>query len=134
MRICACGLLVREEQILLGLRARTKKFYPNVWDMIGGHMEPGETPEEAMVREVEEEVGCVPISYEFLKILIEPDPEAHGPGEFHIFLVTDWSGPEPYIKCDEHDDLRWFNLEQACQLDLAFPTYANLFAQVLSNA
>ncbi len=31
--------------------------FPGHWDLIGGHVEEGETPEEALVREVKEEIG-----------------------------------------------------------------------------
>ncbi|MDX6263737.1 MAG: 8-oxo-dGTP diphosphatase, partial [Kribbellaceae bacterium] len=30
---------------------------PGIWDVVGGHLEEGETPEQALAREVEEETG-----------------------------------------------------------------------------
>lgn len=41
--------------------------FPNHWDLIGGHVEEGETPEEALVREVKEELDIDIKEYTFYK-------------------------------------------------------------------
>ena len=41
--------------------------FPNHWDLIGGHVEEGETPEEALVREVKEELDIDLKDYSFYK-------------------------------------------------------------------
>ena len=41
--------------------------FPNHWDLIGGHVEDGETPEEALVREVKEELNIDIKEYTFYK-------------------------------------------------------------------
>lgn len=41
--------------------------FPNHWDLIGGHVEEGETPEEALVREVKEELDIDLTDYTFYK-------------------------------------------------------------------
>jgi len=33
------ALIVESQKILLGKRASTRTFYPNVWDVFGGHIE-----------------------------------------------------------------------------------------------
>ena len=46
-------------EFLLALRDNKPGIpFPNHWDLIGGHVEEGETPEEALVREVKEELIC----------------------------------------------------------------------------
>lgn len=53
------GLLVDDhDRVLFGLRAAWKKAWPSHWDAIGGHVEPAETIEKALVREVREEIGA----------------------------------------------------------------------------
>jgi ADP-ribose pyrophosphatase YjhB (NUDIX family) len=42
MRICVGALLYYDGHILLGKRAASCGFYPNVWDIPGGHCEPAE--------------------------------------------------------------------------------------------
>lgn len=41
--------------------------FPNHWDLIGGHVEKGETPDEALVREVKEELDIDLLDYTFYK-------------------------------------------------------------------
>ncbi len=41
--------------------------FPGYWDLIGGHVEEGETPEEALVREVKEELDIELKEYTFYK-------------------------------------------------------------------
>lgn len=41
--------------------------FPHHWDLIGGHVEEGETPEEALIREVKEEIDFNLIDYTFFK-------------------------------------------------------------------
>lgn len=59
-RTCLC-LLTRGEpgrrELLLGLKKRG--FGTGKWVGLGGHIEPGETPEQAAAREVAEESGLV---------------------------------------------------------------------------
>jgi hypothetical protein len=52
-RICVGAVLVRERDddrhdasllVLLGRREAGRAFYPDVWDVLGGHLEPGRPP------------------------------------------------------------------------------------------
>src|ERR1700722_19353993 len=55
------ALLIRPNgRVLLGLRAPSKKAWPRHWDTIGGHVEDGESLDDALVREIQEEVGVTP--------------------------------------------------------------------------
>lgn len=54
--ITACAFLVKNGKLLLAKRAATQKFLPNKYELIGGHVEFGENPEEALKREAMEEM------------------------------------------------------------------------------
>jgi 8-oxo-dGTP diphosphatase len=57
-----------KEEFLLYLRDNKPTIpFPNHWDLIGGHVEEGETPEQALVREVKEELGLDLKDYKFYK-------------------------------------------------------------------
>ena len=53
------GLLVQPGAALLCLRSAARRWYPNVWDLPGGHIENNETPPRALARELHEEIGIV---------------------------------------------------------------------------
>lgn len=56
----ACvGALIRNGQhrVFAHRRTHDRRLLPGLWDIVGGHLEAGETPEEALAREIEEETG-----------------------------------------------------------------------------
>jgi mutator protein MutT len=60
MREVDCvGALIRDEAQRVYVHRRTlqRRLFPGIWDIVGGHVEAGETPEEALAREVKEETG-----------------------------------------------------------------------------
>ena len=132
MRICAGGLLVRGDEILLAKRSEDREFYPGVWDVPGGHCDGNETPTETLVRELQEEIGVRPHVFEEVAVLGEPRPAEHRDARYHIFIVTAWAG-EPQVQGSEHSDLCWLSLERALSLPLAHPEYPQLFRTVLAR-
>lgn len=112
----AVAILVRDGCVLLGHRHPSRQWYPDCWDLVGGHVERGETPEQAVVRECREELGvdphkpvAVPMSFD--------DPTL----QMHAFLVTRWDGEPANLAPDEHDDLRWFTPDELPDLTMADP-------------
>jgi len=67
-KIAAIILENDKGDFLLALRDNKSWIpFPNHWDLIGGHVEEGETPEEALVREYKEELGLELKEYRFYK-------------------------------------------------------------------
>jgi 8-oxo-dGTP pyrophosphatase MutT (NUDIX family) len=130
LRRCSCALFVRDGKVLLGRRSPAKRFYPDVWDLIGGHAWPGETPEQALVREVSEEIGSIPTEFTLLEIAPDPAPTVNGPGEYYVFLVRRWVGGEPILRNAEHVAPGWFTPAEARRLDLADQAYLELFVRI----
>ena len=118
---CAGAILRQDGQVLLGVRSASKANYPNCWDVFGGGVEPGESLEAALERELKEELGIRPTSYLRFASLEEPDPRRHGVATYHLFLVMGWDG-EPSLLGDEHNGMEWFSAVDISRLHgLALP-------------
>jgi 8-oxo-dGTP diphosphatase len=132
MRRTAGGALVAGGKVLLGLRRADEPYYPNVWDVCGGHCEPSESLEDALVRELAEELGVRAIRWTKLGAFEEPDPDRHGAAEHHVFAVIEWAGT-PRNASDEHSELRWFRRDDLMQLRISDSRIASLFSAFLGN-
>lgn len=94
-------------------------------------MEDGETVDEALHRELGEEIGIIPVSYQQLCSLMDHGPQERGKATYHIHLIRTWTGDGPIMLNDEHTDLAWFSIEQACALShLALPQYVEMFRRI----
>ncbi len=102
------SLLRKGNQLLL---AKKKiGFGQGKYNGIGGEVEKGETPEQAMIRETEEEIFVTPTKYDRVGYL-EFDEFYKGDKKriiFHIYLVEEWQG-EPMES--EEMDPKWFDLD-----------------------
>lgn len=110
----AVAALVRDGQILLAHRHPRRRWYPDCWDLVGGHVEPGETPLEAVVRECREEIGVDVVDRQPFSMTFT-DPAL----VMHAFVVTCWTGEPVNVEPEEHDALGWFTAAEVEELDLA---------------
>lgn len=66
--VAACLLFDKNGKLLIYLRDNKPTIsFPNHWDFFGGIMEEGETPEQTLVRELQEEIGIELKDYTFFK-------------------------------------------------------------------
>jgi 8-oxo-dGTP diphosphatase len=112
----ATAALVRDGRVLMVHRHPERRWYPDCWDLVGGHIEAGESPEQAVIRECGEELNVR---------IIDPKPTPMAftdpTIEMHAFVVARWEGEPVNAAPDEHDDLRWFEPCELAQLKLADP-------------
>ena len=109
---CASFLLIKDGQVLLEKRSEHKACDPNLVAIPGGHLEAGESPEQALLREVKEELGVQAQQYVHLCSLYHPSSELQ---LIHYFAVLAWSGD---IEAFEADAVYWRSLAAAeCELD-----------------
>jgi mutator protein MutT len=111
-RFGAYGILLLDSAILV---TRKKSGpYKGLWDLPGGAIEFGETPEEALKRELLEESALSIVRFEFaITATSVGDYEDHGvPYRFHhvgmIYKVTDWTQKSDLVPEEEN---RWAQLK-----------------------
>jgi 8-oxo-dGTP diphosphatase len=122
----AAALVVQDGRVLMGYRSASKKAFPSTWDSIGGRVEPGESIDEALVRELQEEIGITPTDWSHLET-VSGIETYEGPAHLHIHVVTKWSSGDPVMLGDEHDEIRWFSLQElAVEPNLASQEYLRL--------
>jgi mutator protein MutT len=123
------AVLVGQGKVLLARRSPRRKAYAGLWSFPGGHVEEGESLEEALGRELREEIGIVAVSCRLLERV--PDPNAaDDPATYHLYVIAAWEGT-PELRDDEHTELRWFEPATAMALpDLALEEYRRLLAKL----
>jgi len=114
-------------EFLLALRDNKPGIpFPNHWDLIGGHVEEGETPEEALVREVKEELNIDLKEYSFFKIYECLNGDAYentkyiytGKINIPIDEITLLEGERPqYFTREEIPDVKFANIMKSIVLD-----------------
>lgn len=118
--VATCYLVNSEGNVLLTWNKNLQTWIP-----VGGHIDPGETPEDAVMREVAEETG---FDFEFVspheagdhettklmrnqKVQIEKVPHHNHHMNFIFFgKCTNWSVDKK--ETDEQEKLRWFSKDE----------------------
>jgi 8-oxo-dGTP diphosphatase len=112
--VAACALLDADGRVLVAQRPAGKAM-AGLWEFPGGKIEPGETPEETVIRELEEELGidtktsCLaPLTF-----------ASHSYDDFHLIMPLFvcrrfWGVPTPR----EGQQIRWVRPNRLRELDM----------------
>ncbi|QNP65115.1 (deoxy)nucleoside triphosphate pyrophosphohydrolase [Streptomyces genisteinicus] len=109
-RVVVAGAVYDRGRLLAARRSAPEELAGR-WELPGGKLEPGESPEQALVRELREELG------------VETEPVERVPGEWPLkpgYVLRVWtvrllSGePRPL---EDHDALRWLGPHELDDVD-----------------
>jgi 8-oxo-dGTP diphosphatase len=109
-RLVVGGALLHRGRLLAARRSAPPELAGR-WELPGGKCEPGESPEQALVRELREELG------------VETEAVERIPGEWPLkpgYVLQVWTArllsgePRPL---EDHDELRWLGPEEGDAVD-----------------
>lgn len=106
--VSAVALIDRDGRVLIAQRPDGKSM-AGLWEFPGGKVEPGETPEAALIRELEEELGIDT----WASCLAPLTFASHGYADFHllmpVFICRRWDG---IVTPHEGQNLAWVTPER----------------------
>jgi len=116
-RFVGAILVNPEGKVLLQLRTRDAPYYPNCWTLPGGKVEENETLEQALKREIKEELGINLVNFKLFKQTIQRK------GNSIVKRIIYWSNldkkPEE-LTLEESSALKYFSESEITSLKIAF--------------
>jgi mutator protein MutT len=98
-------MVVKDNKILLFKRSETDESNPGKWAMVGGGVDAGETPEQALTREVKEEAGV------FLQNFTNLKKYEYGNVILNVFYTNTFD--DENIKLNkEHTEYKYYTMEE----------------------
>jgi 8-oxo-dGTP diphosphatase len=112
--VAAAAMIDADGRVLVTQRP-AGKAHAGKWEFPGGKVEPGETPEQAVNRELREELGLEPCE----RCLQPFSFTSHAYEDFHLFmplyLCRQWDG---FAIPNEGQGIKWLFPNQIVELDL----------------
>ena len=106
-----CYIEKKHQYLMLFRNKKINDINKGKYIGIGGHLEKGESKEEALIREIKEETGLSLSSYEYRgKILFQSDDLIE---IMHLYTSKEFSGN--LIDCDE-GELSWIDIDDILKL------------------
>ncbi len=108
VRVAVYLVLEKDGKYLFAQRKNTD-YREGFYSLPAGHVDPGELPTEAMIREAKEEIGVTIASSDliFLHAMYRKDVYVN-----YFFTATKWQGEPTNMEPEKCGDLRWATLAE----------------------
>ena len=103
--------IIKDKDTILATRRGYGEFV-NMWEFPGGKVEAGETSEEALIREIREELSITISVDQFVTTVDYDYPNFHL--TMHCFLCTQVNGT---LTLNEHNDAKWIHSSELNELN-----------------
>lgn len=110
-RTVSCWIMNEKGEILLQKRAPNKRRNPNKWAKTGGQVDSKETPEEAIFREVKEELG-IEIPKEQIKVVNIRKSEKEKRFAYNFLFVVNYKLEDYTLQKEEVSEVRYYTIEE----------------------
>lgn len=115
-------LVNHQNQVLLQKRSLIKDSFPGLWEIsCSGHVDRGETPQQAAIREIQEELGLSITPEQLQKIAVVNESNILKNGtyinnEIRSIYIIKLQDPPIIYEPQEISDIKWVSLDQLHEL------------------
>lgn len=136
-RRCVVAAVIVDDagRVFVPRRVRSRVVLPGIWDLVGGHVEDGETLLDALHREVTEETGWTVTGAPMLVYVGDwPYHALAARREFDFLVRVDGDPETPVLAPAEHDEFRWITPDEIGVFDENSGADGGMLRRVVESA
>ncbi len=117
MQLKVCCVIKKEGKFLFEKRRDDEDNYANLWAFPGGGIEENESPQDALVREMAEELSIRLRNPKYFFKISDIDPTSNKVYTHYVFLCDNYHGE--IIATREQEKLEWLTTEEALNRNIS---------------